>query len=358
MKNNKEKKHTILFVDDEYHSVKLFERSFKKEFNIITTTDPQEAIDLIIKMGESLSAVLCDQKMPKISGLEIFKVAKTVSPHTVRIMISSFIDTDTLMECINECQIFSYILKPYTPSDLSQLLQEGLVFRKRELKNKIILNDIRELLFGTIGAICEALEEKDTYTIGHSRRVTAYSIIIAQELGLSSSDIEQIKLAGLLHDIGKIGVPESILNKPGKLTDYEFDVIKKHPERGANIIKNIKQLGEIVSWVKHHHERYDGRGYPDKLAGDAIPFGSAILAVADTYDAMTSDRAYRKGLSHQIAIEEIEKCSGAQFHPDCASAFLRVHHAIEKLMIDKETHNNYSISRLLNKSSTLLKARV
>lgn len=355
MTKKRKKLHKILFVDDEYHSIKLFERSFKREFNIISTTNPQEAIDIIIDKGEQLSAILCDQKMPKITGLEIFKISKSVAPQTIRIMISSYIDTDTLMECINECQIYSYILKPYEPHDLSQLLQEALVFRERELKNRLILNDIRELLFGTIGAICEALEEKDTYTIGHSRRVTAYSLIIAQELGLSAQEIEQIKLAGLLHDIGKIGVPESILNKPGRLTDFEFGVIKKHPERGANIIKNIKQLGIVVDWVRHHHERYDGFGYPDKLVGEDIPFGSAILAVADTYDAMTSDRAYRKGLSHEIAVEEIKKCSGAQFNPKCAEAFLRVHKSIEAIMNDKETHNKYSISQLLNRSTTLLK---
>lgn len=343
----KTKKHTVLAVDDEIHALKYFKRSFRKEFDIITTTDPQEAIDIIQEKKEEISIILCDQTMPKIRGIQVLKAALKASPQTIRIMITAFIDTDVLMECINDCEAYCYILKPYDPGELASVMSEALILRKRELQKQNIVNDLRDLLFGTIGAICEALDEKDKYTIGHSRRVTTYSLLIGNEMGLTQSQMQKIKLAGLLHDIGKIGTPERILNKPGRLTDEEFAIIKEHPQRGAEIIRNLKQLGEVIEWVRCHHERYDGRGYPDKIAGDDIPMGAAILAVADTYDAMTSDRSYRKGLPHEVALGEIKKCTGSQFNPLVGEAFVRIEKELEKMLNHKDNGNEYTVSHLL-----------
>jgi len=347
------KKYTVLAVDDEIHALKLFKRSFRKEFDVLTTADPQEAIDIIASSGSSIAAVLCDQTMPKMKGIDVLKVVRDLSPDTVRIMITAFIDTNVLMECINDCEAYCYVLKPYDASELLQVLRQAILLREREMENKGIVNDLRDLLFGTIGAICEALDEKDKYTIGHSRRVTSYSLLIGTELGLNESQLQKLKLAGLLHDIGKIGTPEYILNKPGKLTDEEFMTIKKHPERGANIIKSLKQLGEVVDWVKYHHERYDGRGYPYKLAGDDIPVPAAILAVADTYDAMTSDRSYRRGLPHEVAFAEIKKCSGSQFNPYIAEAFMRIEKKFEQMLKYDGNGNESTLSHLLIEAKDL-----
>jgi putative nucleotidyltransferase with HDIG domain len=167
-------------------------------------------------------------------------------------------------------------------------------------------------------------------------------------MGISENKLQNLQLAGLLHDIGKIGTPEYILNKPGKLTDAEFDRIKEHPERGANIIGNLKKLGEIIEWVRAHHERYDGNGYPDKKSGKEIPLGAAILAVADTYDAMTSDRSYRKGLPHEVAVNEIKRCSGSQFNPVVAEAFLKIEKEFEKLAVTKSSTGGYVSSLLMD----------
>jgi putative nucleotidyltransferase with HDIG domain len=347
-------KHTVLAVDDEVHALKLFKRSFRKDYDVIITSDPQEAIDIITEKQDELSAILCDQMMPKIKGVEVLKVARDLAPSTIRIMVTAFIDTNVLMECINDCEAYCYILKPWDASELGTVLKQALLFREREIKNRLIVNDLRDLLFGTIGAICEALDEKDKYTIGHSRRVTAYSQLIGSEMGFSKTLLQKLQLAGLLHDIGKIGTPEHILNKPGKLTDEEFEVIKKHPDRGANIIKELKQLGDVIEWVRCHHERYDGRGYPSKLAGEEIPLGAAILAVADTYDAMTSDRSYRKGLPHQVALNEINKCAGSQFNPNVADAFNRIQNKFEEVLCHKDNGKEYTVSHLLTESKGLV----
>ncbi len=347
-------KYTILAVDDEVHALKLFKRSFRKEFDVLTTSDPQEAIDIITDKGNEIAAIICDQMMPKVKGVDVLKSARDISPNTIRIMVTGFIDTSVLMECINDCEAYCYIQKPYDAGELNQVLRQALLLREREIENKSIVTDLRELLFGTIGAICEALDEKDKYTIGHSRRVTAYALLIGNEFGLNESQMQKLKLAGLLHDIGKIGTPESILNKPGKLTDEEFAIIKRHPDRGANIIRSLKQLGEVIDWVRSHHERYDGRGYPSGMAGEDIPLGSAILAVADTYDAMTSDRSYRKGLSHDIAAAEIKKCTGTQFNPNVAEAFLRIEKHFKKVLDHKDNGKQYTVSHLLTESKDLV----
>jgi len=348
------KRVTILAVDDEIHALKLFKRSFRKEYDVLIAVDPQEAIDIITSRGDEIAAVLCDQMMPKIRGVDVLKVVRDVAPDAKRIMVTAFIDTNVLMDCINECEAYCYVLKPWDISELGGVLKQALLCREREIKNKLIVNDLRDLLFGTIKSICEALDEKDKYTIGHSRRVTAYAMLVGTELGLNKIQLERLQLAGLLHDIGKIGTPQPILNKPGRLTEEEFAVIKKHPDRGANIIKNLKQLGEVIDWVRWHHERYDGRGYPDKLAGEEIPLGAAILTVADTYDAITSDRSYRKGLPHEVAYSEIKKCSGSQFNPKVAEAFLRIEKKCEEMLMQKDNGIQYTVAHLLTESKDLV----
>ncbi len=346
-------KYTILAVDDEMHSLKFLQRTFRKEYNLIATTDPYEALDIIKNMKDDLAAVLCDQTMPKLSGTEILAAARHYAPNSVRIMITAFIDANAIMDCINDCEAYHYLQKPFDPSELQQTLSQALLLRERALENRHIVTNLRKLLFSTIGAICEALEEKDKYTIGHSRRVTRYALMLGRELGLSEPQLQKLHLAGLLHDIGKIGTPERILNKPGRLTDEEFVKIKEHPGQGADIIKNLKQLGEVVDWVRFHHERYDGNGYPGNLGGEEIPMGAAILAVADTYDAMTSDRSYRKGLPHQVAVAEIKKCTGSQFNPDVAAAFLRIEKRIELLLKDNDNGKKETVTSLLVESEDL-----
>ncbi|WP_346934607.1 HD-GYP domain-containing protein [Clostridium sp.] len=176
----------------------------------------------------------------------------------------------------------------------------------------------------TVEALMNAIDARDQYTEGHSRRVAEISVAIAKELKYNQWNIEQLGIAAMLHDVGKIGVSDAILNKPGKLTDEEFDAIKGHPEIGIKIIKDIKNIDYVYPVVRNHHERYDGKGYPDGKKGDELPLNVYIVQLADTVDAMASDRPYRKGLSESVILEEINKYSGTQFHPKVAETYLRI----------------------------------
>lgn len=184
--------------------------------------------------------------------------------------------------------------------------------------------DMRNVSLNTIESLSKALDAKDSYTSGHASRVQEYSVKLAKEYGLSSKEIEDIKIASILHDIGKIGISDDILNKPGRLTDEEFEKIKEHTRVGADIIGEISFLKDISKFIRYHHERYDGRGYPEGIKENEIPIEACIIAIADSYDAMTYDRPYRAALTREEALEEIEKNSGTQFHPTLAQKFLHI----------------------------------
>lgn len=184
--------------------------------------------------------------------------------------------------------------------------------------------EMRNVYFNTIKTLSNAIDAKDEYTNGHSQRVAKYAVGIAQEMKLSPKRIERVKTSAILHDIGKIGIADSIINKPGKLNFNEFHSIKQHPEIGANIIKDVDFLFEESEIIRYHHERYDGMGYPSSLMMDEIPLEASIIAVADSYDAMTSDRAYRKAMPKEKALSIILSEAGKQFHPDVVESFLRM----------------------------------
>jgi PAS domain S-box-containing protein/putative nucleotidyltransferase with HDIG domain len=187
----------------------------------------------------------------------------------------------------------------------------------------ISYKEIKVLYESLIHSFVNAIDAKSPWTKGHSERVTNYSVAIAKEMGLMEKEIEMLRMAALLHDVGKIGTYDVILDKPGKLTDEEFALIRLHPVRGEEILKPIKQLRDLLPIIRHHHERVDGRGYPDGLTDGQIPFLSKIIAVADSYDSMTSDRPYRPAPSKDYAIAELRRCSGTQFDREAAEAFLR-----------------------------------
>ena len=191
------------------------------------------------------------------------------------------------------------------------------------IENARLYENIQKIYLSTIEVLATAIDAKDPYTRGHSRRVTLYSVAIAEQLGLSAKEIENIRYSGLLHDVGKIGISDSIIRKPGRLTDEEYGIIKTHPSIGARILKPVDFLADKIPGVLHHHEYYDGRGYPDHLVGEDIPLAGRIICVADCFDAMTTNRPYRKGLSVNTVIAELKKLSGKQFDPICVEAFLR-----------------------------------
>jgi len=184
-----------------------------------------------------------------------------------------------------------------------------------------LYEDLEDMYISTVKSLAAAIDAKDPYTRGHSERVTRFSLLIARELGLDEKIQRNVQLCALLHDVGKIGVPISVLRKKDKLTDEDWNQIRRHSVLGAEIISPIRQLEELIPNIRHHHERYDGKGYPGNLKGEEIPLIARILAVADTFDALTSERPYRNGLSDKAALEEIEHCKGTQLDPSCADAF-------------------------------------
>jgi len=200
------------------------------------------------------------------------------------------------------------------------------IIAKLTLKNYEQFNDMVKI-------VMKALNEKDPYTQGHSIRVTEYALKIGEELGLDKESMKELELASVLHDIGKLGIPDKILKKPGRLTKEEFAVMRQHSEKGEQMLAGITDLEPYKKYVRAHHERYDGFGYPDGLKAENIPLISRIIFVADTFDAMTSDRPYRKGLSIEVTIDELLKCSGTQFDPMVVETFIRV---IKENYLDQE----------------------
>jgi len=190
------------------------------------------------------------------------------------------------------------------------------------LQNAHLFEEIRQMFLSTIQALADAVDAKDPYTHGHTRRVSAFAVAVGRRLGLSAKELEDLRMAAILHDVGKIGVPEAILNKPGRLTPEEFEQMKQHPVRGYQIVSRIPAMARLTPAILYHHERYDGKGYPEGLSGEEIPLAARILAVADAFDAMTSDRPYRPGMALDQAIEELKRNRGTQFDPRVVDAML------------------------------------
>ena len=221
-----------------------------------------------------------------------------------------------ISEGINKAK-HAYKMESFKDELKSKVDEQTVELREKNSK-------IQEAYWQTVTALSEAVDAKDRYTSGHSKRVAEYSRMIAKRMGKSKKEQERIYRAGLLHDVGKIGVPVEIINKPGKLTDGEFDLIKIHPITGYHILREISEYSDVAIAAKYHHERYDGKGYPNGLEGENIPETARILGVADSYDAMTSNRSYRKGLPQDIVRAEIEKGKGKQFDPEIADIMLQL----------------------------------
>jgi hypothetical protein len=205
-----------------------------------------------------------------------------------------------------------------------QLIEAAAAYINTFADNVTLYEDQQNLFMGTVQALTAAIDAKDRYTFGHSERVAHLARTLALHTGMGKVEAERVRIAGLVHDVGKIGVPEAILLKQGKLTASEYDAIKRHPEIGHTILRDISLLADVLPGVLHHHERYDGKGYPHGLAGEAIPYIARLLAVADTFDAMSSTRSYRAAMPREHVLKEVETCAGTQFDPALARAFLQM----------------------------------
>lgn len=222
---------------------------------------------------------------------------------------------------------YSYILDPGAKDEIGDLIHVFNIMigrvRSSQDKLKLLNQELRETHLSTVKAFVETIEAKDAYTRGHSENVAMYSMLLGRELGLSEEELEEIHIAALLHDIGKIGIREEVLRKKSSLSDNEYEHIKSHPIISSQIVSNIPNLAPIACIIRHHHESFNGKGYPGGLAGNEIPLGARILAIADAFDAMTSNRQYRDACSREEALSELSHCSGIQFDPELVEAFIR-----------------------------------
>lgn len=314
-----DKRYKILIVDDEEDNLALLYRTLRSKYQITKAHNAIEALEIL--KTEQFDCILSDHKMPLMDGVEFLKRTNDLYPKTMRLLVTAYSDVKILIDAINYAKIYRYIKKPYSPDELLMIVEAALETYQLKMDNENLITDLKDLFSGTVKAIIEALDAKDSFTLGRSRRVAFYALKIVNKMSLNPTEISKIELAGLLHDIGMIGVAEEILNKTQKLSDEEYEKIKLHVHYSVKILEDIKQLAEITEIIKYHHEYYNGCGYPYGLKGDEIPLGSRIIAIADAYDSMISNRAYRKSLTSEEAVKIIEQGAGKQFDPDLVEIF-------------------------------------
>ena len=319
----------IVVVDDDVTNLKMAGHILSKNRMRVTALKSGMALVDYLKTNTP-DLILLDIKMPGLDGFETLEILKTQMSPTDRIPVIFLTADDNEESETRGLQLgaMDFIRKPFVPEVLVLRVRHTieLVRLQRDLAAEVErkARENESLSLHVVQTLAEAIDAKDTYTNGHSGRVAAYSREIARRFGYSQAQQDEIYMMGLLHDVGKIGVPDAVINKPGKLTEEEFDQIKKHPGMGSRILKKIREMPKLSIGARWHHERYDGTGYPDGLSGTDILEEARIIAVADAYDAMTSRRSYRDVLSQKVVRSEIEKGKGTQFDPVFADIMIRM----------------------------------
>lgn len=327
----------IIVVDDEAGIRTALERFLRKRgFDVATAGSGQEALERL-REGAGTALMLLDVRMPGMNGLDVVPEALEVDPDLAIVMLSGVTDATSAAISMQR-GAFDYLTKPIELSDLagaieralkrrdtmmqsreiSQWLKHEVAERTRELEQERL--KLLRLSIATLEALIAALEAKDPYLSGHSARVAALSATIATHLGLSDDEVDRIRTAARLHDLGKIGIRESVLNKQGPLTQDEYEHVKEHVVIGSQILRPLTHLGSIVDFVRGHHEHFDGSGYPDGLSGDKIPMGARIICAAEIYDALTTARPYQPTLSPDEAIERMRTLTGKIVDPTVMDA--------------------------------------
>ena len=343
---NKNSQYKIIAVDDEpgvLDSLNVF--LSKAGYNFVGCTDPMEAIEKV--RNEHFDLMLLDFIMTPIHVDQVVESIRAFNKELYILLLTGHKDLAPPLETIRRLDIQGYCEKSDKFDQLLLLVESGIkaisqmnLIKKINAELKDTYSKLENAYVESIETLRYTVEAKDTYTRGHSDRVSAYSVLIGEKLGLPEEDINTLRIGGLFHDIGKIGVPDHILQKETRLTDDEYSEIKNHPSIGAHILSNASIFNNIIPIVKHHHERYDGKGYPGKLKGENIPYLARIAAIADAFDAMTSKRTYRNSMPIDVVKEEIEKCKGTQFDPTLADVFLDIlNNEYEKIEEIRQKYN-------------------
>jgi putative nucleotidyltransferase with HDIG domain len=315
---------------------------------VVAAGSAEEGLGILYALREqnrSIELVIASQGMPGIPGGRFLEIVNAQFPSVGKILISERPSLEEAIYALNNAALDKYIPAPWEPEDvkftitallrqremkrLNEKLLSDLQARNQQLTNAMsdleqARHDLERSYIQTIESLAIALEARDRYTAGHSQRVAKFATLIARSLGLPREEIDIVGQVALLHDIGKIGMLDKILNKPANLTPQEREEIKSHPVMGAQILTPVRTFEKHVVGIKHHHEMYDGTGYPDRLKGKEIPLSARIVCLADAFDAMTSTRPYRVGLPLETAMQEMTRLAGQQFCPECVDAFVRV----------------------------------
>lgn len=333
------KEERILIVDDEEVICNVLERRLTKEgYFCATAHNGKEALSRFYK--DAYSLIISDIKMPEIDGIELLQRVKAIDPKMKMIMVTAYPEIDLAVNAM-KLGAYDFIIKP-ADLDLivlsvrkaleSKRLEEEIeayqnrleeLVEERTIKLQQALRTLKKAHLDSVKVLAEAIDAKDPYTRGHSDRVKRMSLSIAKEMGFSEEKLESLEYGALLHDIGKIGIKDEILQKQGPLNGEEYQYIKEHPLIGVKIVEGVEFFRDKIPIIRHHHEYYDGSGYPDGLAGEAIPIEARIISLPDAFDAMTSARPHRGVMPLQDVLEELERCKGRQFDPRVLDIFLQ-----------------------------------
>ncbi len=337
----------ILLVDDDQSILSVFKRSLDRMFTVIIADSGLRGLDVLQEQGP-IAVVIADYRLPDMDGVQFLARARQIAPDTVRIMLTGYADLEGVISAINEGHVFRFLTKPCPVKILkgnimAAVEQYKLIIAERELVNKAlkshhleepqktvkeelarITDKLKSTFENTIQSMDLLIEKRDPYTANHQRRVAHLTVALARGIGFAKDQVEGLKLAATVHDIGKIYVPAEILNKPGKLSAIEFSFIKSHPQVGYEILQLINFPWPIEEIVLQHHERLNGSGYPKGLKGDEILSATKILSVADVVEAMTSHRPYKQASGLDKALDEISQNAGILYDEEVADVCVKL----------------------------------
>ena len=329
----------ILIVDDEVATCEVLAQRLSKEgYSCVLAHNGKEALHHFYK--EHFSLMISDIKMPEMDGLELLKKVKTLGPQMMVIMMTGYAEVDTVVKALH-FGAYDFILKPFdldlvvfsvkkaldkkrleeVVADYDQHLEELVEDRTADLRRAYGM--LKKSHLDSVKMLVEAIDAKDAYTRGHSDRVRKWSVALAEKLGFSEKRLESLEFGALLHDIGMIGIKDEVLQKQGSLNSMEYEHIQEHPLIGVKIVEGGSSFKDEIPMIRHHHERFDGSGYPDGLVGENIPLEARIISIADAFDAMSSLRPYRREMSQEDALVEMEKGKGKQFDPHILEIFIK-----------------------------------
>lgn len=319
---------TVLFVDDEQSIRNAIERMYMERDDVrcLFAASGQEGLDILEK--EEVWVVLSDYLMPGMRGIEFLTKVKSRWPETIRIMMTAYADLSIAIDAINKSEAYRFVTKPWNNQELMDTVDEALM--RFQLIRSLGSDDETVYL-----SLAQTVELKDPYTKGHCDRVARYSVDLARSAGLDEGVVNDIKHGSWLHDCGKIGVPEGLLNYPGCLSDDDMETIKQHPLWGSEVARQARMSDTVVNIILYHHERFDGNGYPSGLKGHLIPIEARIVAIADVFDSLYSDRPYRKAYDYEQTIEIMHEMAVTHFDPNLMQLFLPIAREVQ----DEENMN-------------------